>query len=83
MCAYETDKDVPHEELYYNHQAVSVASYVKDIVLVTHVVRSGKVCPDIRQTPPVRSFSDIVPALQRGTCIRMSFLLIEFLQPAM
>ena len=48
MRTYKSDKDMPDCKLYNHHKTIFVAPDVKDIMLVSYVVRRREVCLYVR-----------------------------------
>ena len=48
MRTYKSDEDMPDCKLYYHHKSIFVTPDVKDIMLVSYVVRRREVCLYVR-----------------------------------
>ena len=83
MCTDEPYENIPHHKFHNDKQSILVATYVKDIMLVSHIVNRAKRHPHFRERMPLCLLNGMVPTLKWYPRILMPGLLVEFLQFSM
>ena len=83
MRTYKAYVNIPYREFNHNYQTVFVSFYVKNVMLITHIIGCGEVNFYVRQILPLSPLCSIIPSLKGSLCISMSFRTVEFHQFSM
>lgn len=83
MCTDEPYENIPHHKFHNDNQSILVATYVKDIMLVSHIVNRAKRHPHFREGMPLCLLNGMIPTLKRYPCVLVPGLLVKFLQFSM
>lgn len=77
MSPYKTDKESADCEFNNYNQPIIVPFYIKNVMLVAHVVRCRKILTYFRQVMPLCLLGDVVPSLKSHSRIAVSRQFVE------
>ena len=80
MRTYEPYKDMPDSKLYDHYEAVSVAAYIKHVMLVACIVSVCEILSDVSEVFPMGFLCCLIPALQCDLGILAPWHLVELAQ---
>ena len=78
MSSDKPYKNTSDSKFYHHNKPVTIASYVKYIMLVSYIVGIRKICLYVSQVAPLGILHYIVPSLQSHPCIFTAFAFIKF-----
>lgn len=83
MSANKSDEQMPDREFNDYHKTIFITTDIKNIVLITHIIRCREIQLDFSQIAPLSASSNIVPAFKGGLSIAMALGLVKLDQPPM
>ena len=69
MSSYKSNKNVPHNKLNYNDQAILVTMNIKHITLISNTINRIKICLHLSKRMPFGIFHNLIPPFQWNTSI--------------
>ena len=64
MCSDKSNKHILNRKLDYHYQPIIISTDIKHIMLITNIIRSREIAPNICECIPSSLFSYIIPALK-------------------
>ncbi len=83
MSANKSDEQMSNREFNDYHKTIFITTDIKNIVLITHIIRCREIQLDFSQIAPLSTSSNIIPALKGGLGIPMALGLVKLDQPPM
>lgn len=82
MCSNPAYVNVTNDEFHNDDQPIPVTSYIKDIMLIAHIIHRQEVGLHIRQVLSLRLFGYFIPTFKCYSGILIATRLIKLLYPS-
>lgn len=79
MRPHPSDIDQFRRKHHHNNQTIVISLNIKNIMLITHIIRIREILSHIRKIFPMSGANLLMPSLQRNTAISMPLLFVKIL----